>query len=137
MKTRYEEFIKPKLDLVKDWARHGVYNEQIAVNLGVSPGTFQQAIFDHPELAAALKTREEADAIVENALFRRACGYDYQETTKDGSVVDRHLPADVTACLAWLNHRRPQDWVAPAKGVQFEGKVTLEGVLRAVEGDKY
>lgn len=136
--SNYSELVEPKLDLICDWARHGVSNEQIANNLGVAVGTLYEYKRLFPKLNEALKTREEADAVVEGALYKRAIGYDYIETIKGGEVVHKHLPPDTTAALAWLNNRRPNDWMNQRKPtIEFDGKITLEGILRKVEGPQY
>ena len=54
---------------------------------------------------------------VEETLFRRAMGYDWTEvkteyTDKGEKTVEttKHVPADVSAMLAWLKNRRPDRW---------------------------
>ena len=51
---------------------------------------------------------------VENALFRRAIGYEYDEVTYECGVetkrVRKHVVGDVTAQIYWLKNRRPDLW---------------------------
>ena len=64
-------------------------------------------------------TREEMDRRVEEALYRRACGYDAEDSVLEESergVKERisryHIPGDVRAMIFWLQSRRPQRWKA-------------------------
>lgn len=59
---------------------------------------------------------------MENALLKRALGYDYEETTTDIQEttdgqqrkhirkVKKHVPGDVLAMMYWLKNRRPDKW---------------------------
>jgi hypothetical protein len=66
----------------------------------------------------ALKIGKEiADEIVENKLYQRAIGYNYEETSteKDGDRVKtkktiKEMPPDVTAQIFWLKNRLPAKW---------------------------
>jgi hypothetical protein len=111
-------------------ARNGLSNEQIALNLGIGETTFYTFVHKHEELEEALiSAREDAEIIVENALFKRAVGYRYKETTKerirvldeDGKwtgqytmkttkVVEKEVAPDVGAAQYWLEHRAPKRW---------------------------
>ena len=73
----------------------------------------------HPEILDALKKgKEVVDIEVENALLKRALGYDVEERVVEESDVNgrktrttvRHVPADVTAQIFWLKNRRPEVW---------------------------
>ena len=58
------------------------------------------------------------DIQVENALLKRALGYDYTEekvevSEKDGRKVTqtvKHVAPDTTAQIFWLKNRRPDRW---------------------------
>ena len=101
------------------WARDGLNDEQIAHNIGIATGTLYDWKKAHPLIAEALKKgKEVADIEVENALFKRALGYDVEETK---AVVDasgkkqiikttRHVPPDVGAAIFWLKNRKPAQW---------------------------
>ena len=65
--------------------------------------------------------KDVVDREVENALFKRATGYTYEEVTvervqkdDDKSVetkrVKRQVPPDSTAIIFWLKNRKPQAW---------------------------
>ncbi|WP_144519954.1 hypothetical protein, partial [Bacillus thuringiensis] len=66
--------------------------------------------------------KEVSDREVENALFKRATGYTYEEVTVERvqneddceSVetkrVKRQVPPDSTAIIFWLKNRKPQAW---------------------------
>jgi hypothetical protein len=129
-KSRWPE-VEEKLVQVAGWARNGLTDAQIAHNLGISVDTFYTYKKEHPEFAEALKVNKEiADLAVENALFKRANGYQYEEVTyeriettvvePDGSIhlepgtkiktVIKQQAPDVTAQIFWLKNRKPAEW---------------------------
>lgn len=70
-----------------------------------------------------MRGKSGADAKVERSLFKRALGYDYEETEKvievdkDGNPKPAkirtkkiHVPADVGAMCFWLKNRAPDEW---------------------------
>lgn len=99
-------------------------NEELAGVFGVGITTFKKWMHDSPDFAAAIaRAKDFVDAQVVNELFRRAIGYDYEETqthsgTEKGKKVSRttvmkkHLAGDVTAQSLWLRNRQPQHWKA-------------------------
>ena len=80
--SKYETHVKPRLLEVAAWARDGLIDEQIAQNLGVAASTFATYKNKYPELSETLKRNKAiVDIEVENALFKRALGYTYEEVT--------------------------------------------------------
>lgn len=118
--TKADEWLQPeKLLLLEDWARQGLFDAQIAKNMGISEATLYNYKNKHPEIKEALrKGKEVVDIEVENAMFKRAIGYtitiNEQKIDKDGYVHDLkrdvHIPGDVTAQIFWLKNRRRQQW---------------------------
>ena len=125
-KGKYEYWLtKDGLTLIAGWARNGLTDEQIAKNIGIHCGTLYDWKKKHAEISEALKkTKEIADTEVENALFRRATGYDYTEETRERrfdkitgeyelvttKTVKKHMPPDTAAAIIWLKNRRPGQW---------------------------
>ncbi|MBD5548670.1 MAG: helix-turn-helix domain-containing protein [Lachnospiraceae bacterium] len=108
-----------KLLLLQGWARDGLSDEQIAENMGISVRTLYRWKNEYCQLCHALKKgKDVADREIENALFKRAKGYDFTETRikkKAGVVVEetvitRHVPGDTTAQIFWLKNRKPEYW---------------------------
>lgn len=102
---------------LEGWARDGLSYQQIANNCGISRRTLNHWRHQFPEIEAALeKGREVVEFEVENAIIKRALGYDYQETQvevseKNGRKVTettRHAKPDVHAATFWLTHRSPE-----------------------------
>lgn len=117
-KSKWDD-VKNKLILVEGWCRNGLTEAQIANNLGISIQTFYTYKKDHIEFLEALKRNKEvADLEVENALFKRALGYSYEEieetyegkTLVEKKVKKKKMAPDVTAQIIWLKNRKPQDW---------------------------
>jgi len=118
--TKVDEWLQPeKLLLLEDWARQGLFDAQIAKNMGISEATLYRYKANHPEIKEALrKGKEVVDIEVENAMLKRALGYtitiNEQKVDKDGYVHDLkrdlHIPGDVTAQIFWLKNRRRQQW---------------------------
>lgn len=107
------------LTLMRGWARDGLTDEQIAHNIGITAATLYVWKNKYPEISETLKKgKEVVDIHVENALLKRALGYEYTEerveiSDKDGKKVIRttkYIPPDTTAQIFWLKNRRPDRW---------------------------
>lgn len=107
------------LTLLEGWAREGLTDEQLAGKMQINPATLYDWKKKYPKISEALKKgKEVVDIQVENALLKRALGYDFQEekiekSDKDGvKVVQtvKHIPPDTTAQIFWLKNRRPDRW---------------------------
>jgi hypothetical protein len=121
-KSVYDWKVKPKLHLIADWARNGALDNEIMVKLGIAKDSFYRYKKQYAEFSDALKTRDEADAQVEAALFKNATGFYYDEvytlerySDKDGAVTEtktikRFKEPDTTAQAIWLNNRRKDSW---------------------------
>ncbi|WP_278839930.1 hypothetical protein [Holdemania filiformis] len=133
MRGKYETHVKPKLDLIAQWARDGAIERDIAKKLSVSESTFSGYKKEHPELMETLTVNKEvADARVESALYKRATGYEYTETSKevgpDGVKIKttvKQVAPDVTAQIYWLNNRRPDRW-RNKQDISIEGASKVE-----------
>lgn len=119
-KGKYEYWLSEEgLTLLEGWARDGLTDEQIAANAGIAPSTLYAWKKDHREISEALKKgKEVVDIQVENALLKRALGYEYLEkrvevSDKDGKrvieTVKQVIP-NITAQIFWLKNRRPDRW---------------------------
>ena len=79
-KSKWPE-VKEKLNLVEKWKRDGLTELQIAKNLGISKATLEEYKKIHPDFLAAIKRGKEVFITeVENALAKRALGFEYEET---------------------------------------------------------
>lgn len=123
-KGKYAEWLTAEgLTRLTGWARDGLTDEQIAANIGINRATLYEWYNRHPDIANAVKKgKEPVDTQVENALLKRALGYDYEETItevedlgggktkKHVRRVTKHVPADTTAQIFWLKNRKPKQW---------------------------
>jgi len=148
-KSKWEE-IKDKLILVEGWARNGLTDKQIAKNLGIGIRTFYEYKNNYPQFLQSLKRGKEViDFEVENALLKRALGYEYDEVTKERILkkdekgaplvnihgvpiyemvvtkkVTKQVAPDTTAQIFWLKNRKPQEW-RDKQEVTHGGNITL------------
>ena len=93
---------KDKLILLEGWARDGLTDEQIAKNIGINRTTLYDWKKKEVNIADALKKGKEViDFEVENALLKRALGYEYEEETYENGIltkkVKKQVPPDTTA----------------------------------------
>jgi len=122
--NKYDTHVKDRLDTIKAWKRKGKTDKEIADDLGIDQSTLCDYKNKYPELTKALKTgKDDADALVENALFRRAIGYEYDEVTEtvekntkgkmvlvSRKIVKKFLPPDNIAIIFYLKNRVSEDW---------------------------
>ena len=106
---------KDKLILIEGWARDGLTDEQIAKNIGISRASLYEWKKKEVDIFDALKKGKEViDFEVENALLKRALGYEYEEETYENGIltkkVKKQVPPDTTAQIFWLKNRKPNNW---------------------------
>jgi transposase-like protein len=134
-KGKYEEWLKPEgLLLIEGWARDGLTDEQIAHNMGIGTSTLYKWKNEHKEIVESLKNGKEViDRHVENALLKRALGYEYQETTQEvmengtlsvTKIVTKQVSPDTTAQIFWLKNRKPSEW-RDKQIMEHEGQQTF------------
>lgn len=149
-KGNFEEWLTADgLAQIEGWAREGLTDEQIAHNMGSAERTFTEWKARFPAIRAALKKgKAPVDLEVENALLKRARGYDYEETVTeivqgaDGTERKqvrkhkRHMPPDVTAQIFWLKNRRPDRWRDKVEAPNTEDKnAPIYELLRRLDNE--
>lgn len=122
--TKWED-VKEKLFLVENWAKEGLTNADISKKLNIAMSTFCEYQNRYPEFKEALKKGKEIiDYEVENALLKRALGYNYEEKTYESKFnketgeyeetltkrVTKEVSPDTTAQIFWLKNRKPELW---------------------------
>ena len=135
--SKYEEWkknneLESKLLLIEGWSRNGLTQQQIAKNLDINVDTLIEYKKKYTDFSNALKKgKEVVDLEVENALYKKALGYNvrvqkafklkdiiYDEKGKKVSETERieyaeeevHVPADTTAQIFWLKNRKKKEW---------------------------
>lgn len=119
-KGKYEYWLTPEgLLKIEGWARDGLTDEQIAGNAGINPATLYVWKQKYPEISETLKRgKEVVDRQVENALLKRALGYEYEEVKEkfegnvmtERTVTKKEVVPDVTAQIFWLKNRKREAW---------------------------
>lgn len=140
-KGKYQQWLEPdNLLLLQAWARDGFTDEQIATKIGISKQTFYDWKKKYPDFSDSLKKGKEiVDIQVENALLKRALGYEYveysEECSEDGikkKKTVKHVIPDTTAQIFWLKNRRPGLW-RDKRDLEMSGNINnpFEGVSTA------
>lgn len=138
-KGKYREWLSEDgLIKIQGWARDGLSDEQIAHNMGISRSTLSEWKNKYSDIADTLKkTKEIVDREVENALFKRAMGYKYDEVTyergEEVKRVTKEVAPDTTAQIFWLKNRKPAEW---RDKIEQQQTVTIQddGFLEALKG---
>ncbi len=113
------------LTLLAGWAREGLTDEQIAHNCNIRRQTLYEWMKKYTDIYDIIKKNKEiVDYEVENALYKRAIGYTYDEVTKEKvkdpltgeyrmtetKRVTKEVQPDVGAIMCWLKNRKPKTW---------------------------
>lgn len=130
-KSKYEEYVLPRLEDIKAWARDGVIEEDIAKRLGIAYSTFRKYKNEKEALSAALKRGKEVyDNEVVEALHKNTLGgivkvkkaiklkeriYDKGKLIKEVETVklvdeEIYVKPDTLAQIYWLKNRIPDRW---------------------------
>ena len=115
-KGKYQEWLEPEgLLKIEGWARDGLTDEQIAHNMGIGTTTLYRWKEEYREIWESLKRgKEVVDRMVENALLKRALGYEYEEVSEkyelgiltERKVTKKQVVPDTTAQIFWLKNRK-------------------------------
>ena len=116
--TYWEE--EEQLEKIEEWASKGLSVHEIASNIGVTGRTLYNWRNKSDSIFHALtKGQETAVEILENALFKRAVGYDIEEVTyrydEEGNKIKqrsqtKHIYPDVTALKFALINKSNGRW---------------------------
>ena len=127
-KGKYVQWLQPdNLLRLQAWTRDGATDAEIASSWKKKYSDFSDAL---------KRGKEVVDIEVENALLKRAMGYEYNEVTKEMTyapngeplglavtkVVTKRERPDVTAQIFWLKNRRPDLW-RDVKNVDMQAKI--------------
>lgn len=120
----YEKYVRGKEEIIVADCRNGADNAGLAKRLGCGKTTLSKLIKVYPEFKALIKEgKADADLRVVSALYKRALGYEFEETTtkvsvnKDGEgtttfveKTKKHIAPDTAAAFIWLKNRMPEEW---------------------------
>ena len=106
---------------VMNYCLLGATNKELGRVFGVDERTINRWLVTKPEFCQAVKDgREDADANVAHALYRKATGTWTQPAVKivaDAKTgaehvvhYEEHFPPDTAAAFIWLKNRQPHRW---------------------------
>lgn len=133
-KGKYEYWLSPEgLLKLEAWARDGLIDKQIAENIGITEQTLNVWKKTYPSFSESLKRgKEVVDIQVENALLKRALGYNYEEIKEEyefgapikKTVTIKEVLPDTVAQIFWLKNRRPDRW-RDKQAIEHSGNVDV------------
>ena len=115
--------VQGNLHHVLKWARDGLLEQQIAKNLGISVSCLEKYKIEHVELKEALKNGKKVLVVeIENALIKKAKGYEYEEkkvytknedgvTTTYTEITKKHQPPDTAAAIFILKNKDSENYI--------------------------
>lgn len=131
--------------MIEGWARQGLTDEQIAKNMGIKKSTFYDWLKKYPDISESLKKgKAPVDFEVENALYKRAVGFKYEEIETVEEEVDgvfktrvkrtqkTALP-DTSAIIFWLKNRKPEQWRKMNPVVENKLRAETEKLLKEAQ----
>lgn len=141
------------LTLLEGYARDGLTDEQICQKIGIGARTLYDWMARFPQILQSIKKgKAPVDIQVENALLKKALGYEYEEITVEEvpfgkpdengerailtktKRITKHVPPDVTAQIFWLKNRKPERWRDKIETVQSMDNELLESLIRLEKG---
>ncbi len=131
--------------MIEGWARQGLTDEQIAKNMGIKKSTFYDWLKKYPDISESLKKgKAPVDFEVENALYKRAVGFEYEEVEtlyeevngekkKKVKRIKRTALPDTSAIIFWLKNRKPEQWRKMNPTVENKLRAETEKLLKEAQ----
>lgn len=145
-KGKYHEWLQQdNLLMIEGWARQGLTDEQIASNIGIGTTTFYTWVDRFPVIRESLKKgKAPVDFEVENALYKRAVGFEYEEVEtlieevngekkKKVKRTKRTALPDTSAIIFWLKNRKPEQWRKMNPVVENKLRAETEKLLKEAQ----
>ena len=123
--SKYETNVLPNIDKIYEMAVNGCNDKEICEAIDISRTAFYEYLQDECKvklLDTLKKAREQSVKIVENALFKKATGYDYEEETTEYRVIEgervevsrrkfkKHSVPDTAAAIFILKNRMKETY---------------------------
>lgn len=119
----YQKYVAGREEEVEHYCEEGADLKGLAKLLGCGLTTLKRIKKEYPEFAELIKVSSEvADDEIISALYKRAKGYEVEETVTEVKVspsgaaqttyvkkVKKHVPPDTTAAIFWLKNRS-EEW---------------------------
>jgi transposase len=145
-KPKYKEWLTEYgLARITGLARDGRDRKTIAKKMGISLSTLGQWAEKFPQIGSALAIGcDAADRQVETALYKRAMGYEVEETkttvivapddsrTQKLEKYQRHIPPDPVSVIFWLKNRKPNVW-RDKREFDIEGSIGLVKIFEDID----
>jgi hypothetical protein len=145
-KSKYDPSLA---EIAEGYARRGLSDADIAKNLGISLDAYYRYQKQFPEFYEAIKRgKRPANIIVENALFKRCIGFEFDEPSTETYVDEKgkkhvkkktttkYIIPDINAIRFWLINREPDLWKTIREEIESENydkaKVQLTEYLSAL-----
>lgn len=105
--------------LLKARSRDSLNKRELAEKIGVTSATLARWEREYPQIAEAVrKGREIIDISVENAILKKALGFETTEIktvlkadgAEEVTTVCKNVPPDLSAASVWLKNRCPEKW---------------------------
>lgn len=120
----YAKYVQGREEEIIEYCERGADLRGLAELLGCGLTTVNKLKHDYPQFKELIKKGGDvADDKVISMLYRRAIGYEAEETctevkvSPDGSAqttyvkkTKKHIPPDTTAAIFWLKNRRREEW---------------------------
>lgn len=121
----YEKYeIDDHKEVILSMLRKGATDGQISLYLNISEVTYYKIKGEYVVFAELIKEgRHKSVAMVENALFKRATGYEFEEKTTEVKInadgvgtttyikkTNKHIAPDMGAMAFYLKNRASEDW---------------------------
>ena len=142
---------------IEGWAKDGLTESQIAECMEISYPTFRRWKKDPrcDQFRLTLKNSKEViDRKVENALLKRALGYDYEEVITERVIdydpvtgipinshmeetkrIKKHMPPDATSMIYWLKNRKYMIWRDKHEIENTDAIERLDAILAKIEDE--
>ena len=145
--SAYETIIEPRLKEVQKWAEEGATDKDIARALGLNPGSFSRIKSQNSGFRDFLKKAHEIPVKeIKRALYKRAIGYSYEETStvteEESGVVTKvkttkstkYMAPDPASAMILLKHwDKENEWTNDPATLKLKKK---ELAMREKQLDK-
>lgn len=145
--SKYYTHVLPRFGEIEEWLQIGVTEKEIAQQLGISLSTYCQYKCEFSEFSELIKKGRKNPVLqLKGALFKKAIGFKYEETTivdseKNGKTTTQYIKTalpDPAAALILLKHwDKDTEWATDPATLAIkkaELKLKQDQIIQESEG---